>query len=54
MQDFSLFYVLATLACIALAVWLRVRLFGKLDTGFDAAATPAATEAQAPQQHISN
>ena len=51
MQDFSLFYVLATLACIALAVWLRVRLFGKLDPGFDAAATPAATEVQASQRH---
>ena len=51
MQDFSLVYVLATLACVALAVWLRVRLFGKLNTGFDAAATPAATEVQASQRH---
>jgi hypothetical protein len=30
MQDFSIVYLLATVACIALAVWLRIRLFGKL------------------------
>ena len=31
MQDFSIYYLLATVACIALAVWLRIRLFGKLN-----------------------
>ena len=30
MQDFTIVHLLATVACIALAVWLRVRLFGKL------------------------
>ena len=52
MHDFSLFYVLATFVCIALAVWLRVRLFGRLDTEVDAGATPAGAEAPLPQRQI--
>ena len=31
MQDFTIYHVLATVACIALFVWLRIRLFGKLN-----------------------
>ena len=41
MQDFSIYYLLATVACIALAVWLRIRLFGKLHA-------PDGTRAGAP------
>lgn len=32
MQDFTIYHLLATIACIALFVWLRIRLFGKLNT----------------------
>lgn len=51
MQEFTLYHLLATVACIALFVWLRIRLFGKLNNpaadagvGFQNAA-PVATAA---------
>lgn len=31
MQDFSIYHLLATAACIALFIWLRIRLFGRLN-----------------------
>ncbi len=32
MHDFSMFHLIATAACIVLAIWLRIRLFGKLES----------------------
>ncbi len=36
MHDFSMFHLIATAACIVLAIWLRIRLFGKLESTDDA------------------
>lgn len=59
MHDFTLYHLLATVACIALFVWLRIRLFGKLnnpaaDPGAafqDAAPVAAARAGEAKESH---
>ncbi len=57
MHDFTLYHLLATVACIALFVWLRIRLFGKLNNpaadpgaGFQNAAPVATVNASEAQE----
>ena len=52
MQDFSVYYFLATVACIALAVWLRIRLFGNLDSDDSARMTPACVPLPADELEV--
>lgn len=57
MQEFSIYHLLATIACIALFVWLRIRLFGRLDASPSERQEPApaaANEAPAQQASISS
>jgi hypothetical protein len=54
MQEFSIYHVLATVACIALFIWLRIRLFGGLDSApADRQDTTAASTADASAQQPS-
>ena len=50
MQEFSWYYVLATVCCIAMAIWLRVRLFGSLHS--EGAESAAPQVADAPEQQL--
>lgn len=54
MQDFSIYHVLATVACIALFIWLRIRLFGRLDAApLERRDESPAASAEAPAQQTS-
>ncbi len=49
MHDFTMFHLIATAACIVLAIWLRIRLFGKLETGDE---TTIVTESAEPDHDM--